>query len=355
MTSLTAFETTSGDETSLAPERLLRIYDVMLQARCLEERMLRMHKQGDGAFWVGGPGEEALNASLGLLVHKGQGPLFDYLHLHYRSGATLLAMGADPVDSLRQMMSTATDPYSHGRNFCHHYSVRGWNVVPVSSAIEVQFSMAPGTALANKRAGGRGITIVQGGDAGTAEGDFATCMIWCTRPRNELPCLMIVANNGWGISTPCEEQHGEKRIADRAAAFGIKSAVIDGNDAEVSYRELKKAMDYVRTERRPFVLEARVSRLYGHSSSSGGNFVPGEVDCLAVFEQKLTDRKLLTKQTIDELRRRYARELLDAVKRVRAEPVPQGQDAMRHVYADRDLAGAPESWPRASANHGGAS
>ncbi len=93
--------------------------------------------------------------------------------------------------------------------------------------------MAPGTAIANKRAGGRGITIVQGGDAGTAEGDFSTCLVWSSRPGHELPCLMIVANNHWGISTPASEQHAEKHIADRGKPFGIKSAVIDGNDPEV--------------------------------------------------------------------------------------------------------------------------
>ena len=184
----------------LSPELCLQIYDLMLRTRVLEDRLITMYKQGDGYFWIGGPGEEAFNTALGLLVHKGQGPQFDYLHLHYRSSATLLAMGADPVDALRQMKNTATDPYSGGRNFCNHYSVREWNVVPVSSPIEVQFSMAPGTAIANKRAGGRGITIVQGGDAGTAEGDFATCMVWVSRPGAELPCLMIVTNNGWGIS-----------------------------------------------------------------------------------------------------------------------------------------------------------
>ena len=102
---------------------------------------------------------------------------------------------------------------------------------------------------------------------------------------------MIVTNNQWGISTPASEQHGEKHIADRGEAFGIQSAVIDGNDPEVCYRELKKAMDYVRTERRPFLLEAMVSRLYGHSSASGANFVPEEVDCLAPFEKKLEERQ----------------------------------------------------------------
>jgi 2-oxoisovalerate dehydrogenase E1 component alpha subunit len=344
-----------GDEATLAPQLLVRMHDTMVRARCLEERLIRMNKQGDGYFWIGGPGEEAFNVPLGLLVHKGQGPQYDYLHLHYRSSATLLAMGADPVDALRQMKSTASDPYSGGRNFCNHYSVRKWNVVPVSSPIEVQFSMAPGTAIANKRAGGKGITIVQGGDAGTAEGDFATCLIWCSRPVNELPCLMLVTNNKWGISTPASEQHGEKHIADRARGFGIKAAVIDGNDPETAYRELKKAMDYVRTERKPFLVEAMVSRLYGHSSASGANYVTDESDCLPAFEKKLEERKILTRAAMDELRARYTQELLEASKRVREEPQPKGDQIWEHVFAERDLVGEGARSNGAAAPTNGAS
>src|SRR6202042_2352788 len=203
--------------------------------------------------------------------------------------------GRRPRGHLRPMKKTATDPYSSGRKFFNPHSGRRWNVAPVSSPIEVQFSMAPGTAMANKRAGGKGITIVQGGDAGTAEGDFSTCLIWTSLPHRELPCLMIVANNQWGISTPAAEQHAEKHIADRGAVFGIKSAVVDGNDAETCYRELKKAMDYVRAERRPFLLEVMVSRLYGHPSASGANFVPEEVDCFVPFEKKLEERRIMTR------------------------------------------------------------
>jgi 2-oxoisovalerate dehydrogenase E1 component alpha subunit len=332
-------EVPPAEEPALAPELLVRMYELMVRTRCLEERLIRMNKQGDGFFWIGGPGEEALNTPLGMLVHKGQGPRYDYLHLHYRSSATLLAMGADPVDTLRQMRSTVNDVYSRGRNFCNHYSVRKWNVLPVSSPIEVQFSMAPGTALANKRAGGSGITIVQGGDAGTAEPDFATCLIWSSRPGHELPCLMIVANNEWGISTPAAQQHGEKHIADRGRAFGIKNAIIDGNDPEVAYVELKKAIDYVRVERKPFLLEATVSRLYGHSSASGANFVSDEVDCIAQFEKRLEERGVLTRTAMEELRARCTQELLDATKRVRDEPTPTGADIWKHVFADRDLVG----------------
>src|SRR5205807_9694851 len=172
--------------------------------------LIRMQKQGDGYFWIGGPGEEAFNVALGLLVNKGEGLDYDYLHLHYRSSATMLAMGADPVDALRQMKNTALDPYSGGRNFAGHYSIKKWNVVPVSSPIEVQYSMAPGTAMAQKRHGGRGITIVTGGDAGTAEGDFATCLVWASRPGNELPPLIAVTHNQWALSTAACTQQGCK-------------------------------------------------------------------------------------------------------------------------------------------------
>jgi 2-oxoisovalerate dehydrogenase E1 component alpha subunit len=148
---------------------------------------------------------------------------------------------------------------------------------------------------------------------------------------------MIVTNNQWGISTPASEQHGEKHIADRGRAFGIKSAVVDGNDPEVAYRELKRAMDYVRTERKPFLLEAMVSRLYGHSSASGANFIPDEPDCLPLFERKLEERKILTRTAMDELRARTTQELLEASKRVREEPQPAGSDIWKHVFAERDL------------------
>jgi 2-oxoisovalerate dehydrogenase E1 component alpha subunit len=330
---------TSAHAARLAPDLLVQMHDLMLKARLLEERMITMNKQGDGFFWIGGPGEEAFNVPLGLLIHKGQGPEYDYLHFHYRQSATILAMGGDPIDTLRQMRSTATDPYSGGRNFCNHFAIRKWNVVPVSSPIEVQYSMAPGTAIANKRAGGRGITIVTGGDAGTAEGDFATCLVWASRPANPLPMLIIVTNNQFGISTPAEGQHGEKRISDRGKAFGMETATIDGNDPETAYRALQEAMEYVRTERKPFLMEAIVSRLYGHSSASGANFVTDEVDCLARFEQTLIGRGILQRQAMDALRERYTQEFGEMLKQVRQEPMPDPKTVHEYVFAEHDLVG----------------
>ena len=326
----------SPPASELSPDLLLKMHSLMVKARVLEERLIQMYKQGDGYFWIGGPGEEAFNVPLGLLIHKGQGPQYDYCHFHYRQSGTLVAMGADPIDAMRQMKNTATDPYSGGRNFVSHFSKFEWNVVPVSSPIEVQYSMAPGTAIANKRAGGRGITIVTGGDAGTAEGDFATCLVWSSRPANPLPVLMVVTNNKWGISTNYQGQHGEKRISDRGKAFGIESKTIDGNDPEVCYRELSAAMEYVRAERKPFLLEAVLSRLYGHSSASGANRINDEADCLTGFERRLEERGLLTRQQMDEMRAKLTAELLAAHKQVKEEPQPDPKSIFDHVFADRD-------------------
>lgn len=321
----------------LSAETCLEIYDLMLRARMLEERLITMYKQGDGYFWIGGPGEEAFNVPLGLLVDKGQGVDHDFLHLHYRSSATLLALGADPVDSLRQMKNTVTDPYSRGRNFAGHYSVRKWNVVPITSPIEVQFSIAIGTARAQRKgSGAKGITIVQGGDAGTAEGDFATALVWSSRKGQELPLLMIVTNNRYGISTPFAGQHGYDQIAERGKAFGMPTAVIDGNDPEASYEALKTAIEYVRTERRPYLLEAMVSRLRGHSSASGANVVENEIDCLDMFERKLEARSLLTRAQIEQLRTQYNNELAEAARKVRSEPQPAPEQIYEYVFADKD-------------------
>jgi 2-oxoisovalerate dehydrogenase E1 component alpha subunit len=324
-------------DAQLPAELCLRIHDLMLRARLLEERLITMYKQGDGYFWIGGPGEEAFNVPLGLLADKGAGVDHDFLHLHYRSSGTLLAMGADPVDSLRQMRNAASDPYSKGRNFAGHFSVRKWNVVPVTSPIEIQFAIAIGTARAQRSgSGAKGISIVQGGDAGTAEGDFASALVWASRKGNELPLLMIVTNNRYGISTPYAGQHGYEQIAERGKAFGMPTAVIDGNDPEASYAALAKALDYVRREKKPYLLEAMVSRLRGHSSASGANLAKDEVDCLDKFEGVLVQRGLKTRGELDAMRETITSELADAAKRIRDDAPPKPGEVYDYVFADKN-------------------
>src|SRR5947209_5246024 len=103
-------EVASGKET-LPAARCLQIHRIMVRTRAMEERMIKMSKSGQGHFWIGGPGEEAFNACLGLQIKKGCGPAYDFLHLHYRNSPTLLAMGMPPSHGLRQMAMTATDSH----------------------------------------------------------------------------------------------------------------------------------------------------------------------------------------------------------------------------------------------------
>jgi 2-oxoisovalerate dehydrogenase E1 component alpha subunit len=328
----TIAEVNSGSE-ALAAEQCLQMHQLMVRARVLEERMIQMAKSGEGIFWIGGPGEEAFNVCLGLQVKKGCGPDYDYLHLHYRNLATLIAMGMPMVDAARQAAVRLTDPHSMGRNFVGHYALRQWNVVPVSSVVEIQYAMAPGTALVQKRRGGDAVTIVVGGEAGSSAGDFATCMIWSTRPGQELPVLMIVMNNQWGISTPARLVHAEQRIIDRGEPFGIPGEVVDGNDPVASWHALRRALQWCRRKRRPFMLEPQVSRLHGHSSSSGAARVDDEPDCVALFEDKLLAAGLLAAESRDETWEAARAEAAAAAEEALAEPQPGPEDVRRHTYA----------------------
>ncbi len=326
----------SGQE-SLPGDLCLKIHRLMVRTRCLEERIIKMSKSGQGHFWIGGPGEEAFNACLGLRVKKGQGPDYDYLHLHYRNSATLVAMGMPLIEGIRQMAMKATDTHSLGRNFSGHFSKSAWNVLPVSSVIEVQYSMAPGTALMQKRLSDDSLTVVTGGDAGTAEGDFASCMIWSTLPDREVPVLMVVTNNGYGISTSSCSVHSESRIIDRGKAFGIPGEVVDGNDPVASWHAIGRAMNYVRTTRRPYMLEALVSRLYGHSSSSGALRVKSDLDCIDLLERKLLAKGLLDRPALAQIREEALAEVEEAVEQALAEPDPRIEDIEKFTYAPSDV------------------
>jgi 2-oxoisovalerate dehydrogenase E1 component alpha subunit len=307
----------SGKE-AISAELALTIFRQMLRTRALEERSIKMSKSGEAYFWIGGPGEEAINVCLGMQVRRGQGPAHDYLHLHYRSAGVLLAMGMPMVDHVRQLAMTATDPFSKGRNFVGHYAIPEWNVVPVTSVIEVQ-------------------CVTVSGDAGTAEGDFESCLLWSSRPGQELPVLVVVTNNAYGISTTHGSQHSAKRIADRAIPYGIRSETIDGNDPVASWHSIDRAMRYVRRERKPFLLEANVSRLHGHSSSSGAQRVWDEQDCLALFEQKLIDAHAIDAEAVRQMKEESREEANAAVVTATAEPKPTKDDVPRFTYAPSEV------------------
>lgn len=327
----------SKKSLALPKELLLQMHSLMVKSRVLEERLIKIYKAGEAYFWIGAPGEEAFGVPLGLLIDKGQGPTHDYLHLHYRATPTLVAMGMPMIDSIRLIMNRATDRCTGGRNFSNHYCFPEWNVVPVSSPIEVQYGTALGTAHVQRRSKGRGLSVVTGGDAGTAEGDFASCLVWASRPGSELPILITVQNNKWGISTSYDTQHGEAHVADRGKAFNIRTRVINGNDPVETYLALEEEMAYIRKTRKPVLLEAEVSRLYGHSSATGANLIP-EKDCLLNFEKQLLREGLLKEPQVKKIWAGYEEEARQAQEIARGEPAPAADSVWEHVYKNGENA-----------------
>lgn len=316
----------------LAKEILKKIFFYMMKSRILEERLILLQKQNRGPFWLGGPGEEAWGVPLGLFVDKGSGLKHDYLHLHYRATPTLISMGLSYADVFRLMMNRATDPFTGGRNTCAHYALKKWNVVPVTSPIEIQYVMATGTAYAQSMQATKSITIVTGGDAGTAEQDFERCLAIASNPQKPLPILITVQNNFFGVSTRYEDQHGESSITDRAESYGIPSLKIDGNDPIQSYFSIQKAIQYIRKYRRPFFIEAKVSRLYGHSSATGSHFVKEEEDCLKLFSEKLLKLDFLSEKEKKEKESRLFKHALEESERVLQEPSPEKSSIFHHIY-----------------------
>jgi 2-oxoisovalerate dehydrogenase E1 component alpha subunit len=315
----------------LPKELCRRMLDLMIKSRALEERLIKIYKAGEAFFWIGAPGEEAWGVPLGLLVNKGRGVEHDYLHLHYRATPTLIAMGMPIIDSVRIIMNRATDTSTGGRNFSNHYCYPEWNVTPVSSPIEVQYQFAIGTAWAQRRAKSNGISIVTGGDAGSAEGDFASCLVWSSRPKLELPILITVQNNRWGISTSYDTQHGEESVADRGKAFGIRTRVINGNDPVETYLCLEEEMTYIRKKCRPVLLEAKVSRLFGHSSASGANPVD-ELDPVTEFTERLLRDGFIKEAEVKALRAKYDEEARQAQELARSEPAPTADSIWKNVW-----------------------
>lgn len=322
---------------SLPREIQLRILEQMIKARVIEERLIKLYKLGESYFWLGGPGEEAFGVPLGFQINKGQGIDHDFLHFHYRATPTLIAMGLEYLDAIRLTINRATDRSTGGRNFGNHFCIPEWNVVPITSILEVQYGHAVGSALIQKQKKAKGVSIVTGGDAGTAEGDFASCLIWASRPGNELPLYITVQNNKWGISTPYETQHGEKHIADRGKAFGIRTRVVDGNDPIECYFAIQEDLEYIRRTGRPVLAEYMVSRLYGHSSASGANRMD-DLCAIEGYERKIVDQGFAKMGDIKALWSKYEEEAKQAAEVARLEPGPGGDTIWNHVYKDNENA-----------------
>ena len=167
-----------------------------------------------------------------------------------------------------------------------------------------QMGVADGIALHNLISKNKKVTAVFSGEGGTSEGDFHEALnvasVW------NLPVIFIIENNGYGLSTPTNEQYNCKRISDKGIGYGIESMTLDGNNIIEVYSSIKEIRKKILKKPRPFLIEFKTFRMRGHEEASGIKYVPKKIindwkekDPISNYEKFLLDSKILS---IDEIK-----------------------------------------------------
>lgn len=347
----------------------LKLYDHMLLARVLDDILSQPRILGN-PFYIGSAFEEP-TAVIGMLMNAGRGVEHDVFATHYRSLPILLGMGLDPVAVMRQAAMRDTDPASRGRQMVSHFSEPDLNVVPMSSCVTVQAGKGTATAHIQKiHAQNPALTLIHLGDAMCAEGDFWLMMQEIA--LYQLPVVVLISNNAGGIHTPyaqgsaapCQsawgvgvqiatssypnDEHLHKYVQSYAPTLPIPDVkyvaspregwkIVDGHDTLSLARAAQVAFDYVRTQRKPYILEYRSERGRHHSSSSNPS---GQIladiqaqDPLTYFEQHLMAQGWLTAEQISAKHQQTRDRLMEQVAQVLQEPAAENWDSGLYVEA----------------------
>jgi len=345
----------------LTASELRDAYQVALETRAQIVTCMAMKTRGEGVeFWIGGPGEEVHGAATALALHRvvrqepDPGDLA--LFCHYRSDAlaamTARLRGEDDfvLDYFRQALSRTTDPHSSGRQMVMHLCRPELGIWPVQSPVGMQLSKAAGYARGLQLLDKHGLAVGIIGDGTTGESDFHECMMAASLWR--LPLLIIVTDNEVAISVRPEDGRGIRDFARYAEAFDVMHFTCDGHDFVDTYQVTRQAAEAILTEGKSALLVAKVPRLMGHSSSSGGQFEYDERDPLLELGSWLADRGVIAPHAIfrrGEVDRRKSyfevHELgtlmdksLDRVRaawaQARSEPIPsvEAGDVWRHTH-----------------------
>jgi len=211
--------------------------------------------------------------------------------------------------------------------------------VGMISHLGPQLGVADGIALADKIKKDKKVTVVFSGDGGASEGDFHesinTAAVW------NLPVIFIVENNGYGLSTPSNEQFRCKSFADKAIGYGIEGISIDGNNILKVYETIKNLGESLRNDPRPVLLECVTFRMRGHEEASGTKYVPKELfdvwgrkDPVMTFEKFLMDEGVLTEDLIEQTKSGIKKEIEEGLEIAFAEknPVPDTEKELRELY-----------------------
>ncbi|TYP95366.1 2-oxoisovalerate dehydrogenase E1 component [Fodinibius salinus] len=254
-------------QKEITAQQARSLYKDLLLPRRIEERMLKLLRQNKISKWFSGMGQEAISVGVSSALHEE-----DYLLPMHRNLGLFTTRGVDLYRLFCQWLGKA-DGYTGGRDRSFHFGVPEKRIVGMISHLAATMPIADGLALSSNLRDNNFVACSFCGDGATSEGEFHEALnlaaVW------ELPVIFMIENNGYGLSTPTNEQYACDNLVDRAQGYGLEGMKIDGND-------IFTVMDAVTTakenalEGKPTLIEAKTFRMRGHEEASGTFYVPDE-------------------------------------------------------------------------------
>lgn len=331
------------DRSGISNGQLIQLYTELLRPRMIEEKMLVLLRQGRISKWFSGIGQEAISVGATLALDSDE----YVMPLHRNLG--VFTARRMPFDKLFMQWQGRKEGFSKGRERSFHFGANEYHICGMISHLGPQLAIADGIALAHKLKKEKKVSVAFSGDGGTSEGDFHEALnvaaVW------NLPVIFIIENNGYGLSTPVNEQFVCKQLADRAKGYGMMGVTIDGNNVLEVFRTMSNAREYCIREQKPMLIECMTFRMRGHEEASGVKYVPKELfeewakkDPLSNYEQYLLEEGVITDTFIADTRINIQKEIEDGLATGFAAPpvTPDTDEEVRDVYAPtRNIATPP--------------
>ena len=330
---ITAESPIKFDRRKQKDDTLLQLYKNILTPRMIEEKMLLLLRQGRIAKWFSGIGQEAISVGVATALQPDE----FILPMHRNLG--VFTTRGIPMNRLFSQFQGKPSGFTQGRDRSFHFGTQEYHIVGMISHLGPQLGVADGIALANKLREDKKVTVVFSGEGGASEGDFHeslnTAAVW------DLPVIFVIENNGYGLSTPSNEQFRCKSFADKAIGYGIEGVTVDGNNVLKVYETVKNLAESIRENPRPVLLECVTFRMRGHEEASGTKYVPKELfdvwgrkDPVNTFEKFLIDEGVLTEEIIDTLRAEIKHDIEQDLEKTFAEtlPPPNTEKELAEMY-----------------------
>src|SRR6186713_3003275 len=286
----------------LGDEDLIRLYRSMLLPRMIEDKMLKLLRQGKVSKWFSGIGQEAIAVGATLALQ----PKELIFPLHRNLG--VFTNRDIPLHRLFSQWQGKMNGFTKGRDRSFHFGTLDYGIVGMISHLGPQLALACGAALAYKLDNRPMVSLAFSGEGGTSEGDFHEALniaaVW------SLPVIFIIENNGYGLSTPSSDQFMCKQLSDKAKGYGMEGITIDGNNILEVYTTIDKYAKKMRRKPAPILIECMTFRMRGHEEASGVKYVPPELieawdkkDPVRNYEQFLLTEGVLSQEVIDGLKK----------------------------------------------------